>query len=445
MYLGRQVIAFRGAGDEAAYSLFTSSNHGNFLELVKAQALFDPRLAAHLDRVVEDSRKRREKNPNSRRRGSLTTFFSKSTRNCLLRIISTMIQEYICEEILANGGEFSMMADGTPDVSVKEQMSIVVRFVDEYGPLERLLDIVETPDTTAEALFEKVVDVFKNLSIELKNLLCHTFDGASNMDGLEAGLHERLKILVPKSISVHCYSHVLQLVLESCCKCVPEAVSFFDLLRDSATFLAKSYKRTDLWKNILNFLFLNKRLKSLVKMSKTRWWAKSKGVNRIFTTVDSLLPAIIIVMYLISKDTKSTGEARSKAKGILSSWCSFETLAVGMLFKKIFNCTESVSQYLQDKQLDFVQASRLISTLVPDVATISVEKVSEEAESLAKSCNDILENINSSDEFLEKYGEIDAEVSAQPPQRRIPVPPRRPGELAGDTLKLFIFGSFTCY
>jgi len=60
LILGRQGIALRGSENEAAYSIPDTTNHGNFLEMIKCQAVFDPILAAYVEEVVKKSQARHE-------------------------------------------------------------------------------------------------------------------------------------------------------------------------------------------------------------------------------------------------------------------------------------------------------------------------------------------------------------------------------------------------
>lgn len=163
-------------------------------------------------------------------------------------------------------------------------------------------------------------------------------------------------------------------------------------------------------------------------MGKTRWWAKAKASNRIFNEEDTLLPIIIAVLELISNDTDVPAASRSKVRGELTKWCSFETLAVGMLFHKIFSLSGPVSDYLQGAQLDHVQAARLTSQLVPSVAFIDVDNVLEEAKILAEKCNAKVESLNARTDFSEKFGEIDAVIQTEVPRKRVSVVPQRLGE-----------------
>jgi hypothetical protein len=245
LHLAKQSIAFRGDKSEAAYTLDSSCNHGNFLEEVKSRAVFDPVLRNHLDRIIVKSQQRHEANPTSRGRGSLNTFLSKSTFVKILEIVKTMILERIREEVATHGGKFSFSMDGCQDVSVKEQMATVIRYVNEYGPVKRLIDITAVTSSASESLLKHSIKVLSTVAI-IGNMVGYSFDGAGNMSGIKTGLQARLKELVPESIFQHCYSHVLNLALEKACNCVGEAVAFFDLMRETASTISESYKRTNL-------------------------------------------------------------------------------------------------------------------------------------------------------------------------------------------------------
>lgn len=426
IFLAKQGSSFRGRDNEAAYSLPMPCNHGNFLEEVKSRAMYDPVLKDHLATVVEASKARHDKNPSSQGRGSLVTFLSKNTFRKLLNIISSMVLEIIKDRINENGGKYSISLDGCQDLSVKEQLCLVGRYVDEFGPVEALLDISPATLTTGEALLNHVVKILETLGLLLSNLVGYSFDGAGNMSGARKGLQARLKELAPNSVYQHCYAHVLNLELQKSCNTVPQAAVLFNLLRDTATIISESYKRSGLWKDITGFLYSNTRL--LVKFGKTRWWAKAKACNRIFISENTLLPIIIAVLELISNDTTLLGATRSTVNGDLKKWCTFETLAVGMLFQKIFALSGPVSDYLQNTQLDHVQAARLTSHLIPSVSAIDVDVVLDDAKSLAEKCNATLDSLSSRHEYIEQFGEIEARLQTEHPSKRVSVVPQRLGE-----------------
>lgn len=191
----------------------------------------------------------------------------------LLDVILEMTQSYIRNEVAKYGEQYSLCLDSTQDVSVKEQTSIIVRYVNEYGPVERLLDILETPRTTGKALHDHTIEVLNKLGYTMKGgLLGYALDGV-NMQAEYEGLQAHLKMTVPLSVRLHCYANRLNLVMEECCDCVVEAVTFFSLLRECPVIISESHIRVQLWKHLVQMIFPEEAktaTKFVVKLSKTR-------------------------------------------------------------------------------------------------------------------------------------------------------------------------------
>ena len=139
-------------------------------------------------------------------------------------------------------------------------------------------------------------------------------------------------------------------MIEKSCACIPEAVTFFDLLRECPVMISESHKRMQLRKDVLLLVFPEEPKTSarfMVKLSKTRWWAKCRALNQLFASEKSILPVIIMVFVILSEDAEVPAPIRAKARGFFfSSWFCLETLAVGVIFAKIFSLTEPVSKYL---------------------------------------------------------------------------------------------------
>jgi len=114
VYLARQGLAFRGH-DESR----TSSNRGNFLELVHLLAEYDSVLRMHLESVQMIQSHKKEPH---------VTLLSNRTQNDLIRSLGTQVRNAILKEI-NEAKIFSILLDETTDVSHSEQVSSVVRFV----------------------------------------------------------------------------------------------------------------------------------------------------------------------------------------------------------------------------------------------------------------------------------------------------------------------------
>ncbi|CAN6725893.1 unnamed protein product [Malus baccata var. baccata] len=159
-FLLRQGLAFRGH-DESE----DSSNKGNFLELLKF-------LADHNEGIKD-------------------VVFKNAPEN--LKLTSPDIQKDLvyaaaCETtnaIMFDIGDdafFSVLVDESRDISVKEQMVVVLRYVNTNGQVvERFVGIKHVPNTTAISLKEAIDQFFSIHGLSISRLRGQGYDGASNM------------------------------------------------------------------------------------------------------------------------------------------------------------------------------------------------------------------------------------------------------------------------
>ncbi|CAH1099630.1 unnamed protein product [Psylliodes chrysocephalus] len=128
---------------------------------------------------AKDALSRKEKHKDSRGRGNLITFLSKTTVNKIITIIGIEIKLRVTNE-LKKAGNCSVQIDST----VVEQCSIIVRYIDSEGKVkEGLLDIVPVEISTGMALKTKLINVLNNLDLDETKIIGCSFDGAANMSG----------------------------------------------------------------------------------------------------------------------------------------------------------------------------------------------------------------------------------------------------------------------
>ena len=81
-----------------------------------------------------------------------------------------------------DNGFFSILVDESRDISVKEQMSPVLRYVNKKGIIiEQFLEIVHVASTTALSLKCAIECLLCEHNLSLSNLRGQGYDGASNM------------------------------------------------------------------------------------------------------------------------------------------------------------------------------------------------------------------------------------------------------------------------
>ncbi|XP_030968516.1 uncharacterized protein LOC115989013 [Quercus lobata] len=135
------------------------------------------------------------------------TYTSLQIQKEILHVISTKVKKVIREEI--GDAKFCILVDKARDESMKEQMAVVLRYVDTNGFMrERFFGIVHVIDTAAG----------------------QGYDGASNMQGEWNGLQALILNDCPYAYYIHCFAHRLQLALVGALKAVVPLNRFFTKL-----------------------------------------------------------------------------------------------------------------------------------------------------------------------------------------------------------------------
>ncbi|KAJ8770468.1 hypothetical protein K2173_017959 [Erythroxylum novogranatense] len=147
-YLLMQGLAFRG-NDESE----NSTNQGNFLELLKFIASNNEEIR----NVVL---------------GNAPENLKLTSPDIQRDIINAAAFETTKAIILDMGDDlFSILMDECRDVSVKEQMGVVIRYVDSFGcVIERFLGLVHVHDTSATSLLKGIKSLFSNYGLSIVSL-----------------------------------------------------------------------------------------------------------------------------------------------------------------------------------------------------------------------------------------------------------------------------------
>lgn len=252
--------------------------------------------------------------------------------------------------------------DSCQDVGVVDQAVICVRYVKNGIPQERAISMVPVRKSTAEDYRALVTHELAQLGLNLQDLISVSFDNAGNMAGRYIGLQAKLKEEVPKLIFTHCYAHVLNLVLGGASSSCTEAKNLFGLLESTSVFIHESFKRTSLWVDKISEITAGQdKLRRLQNIGKTRWWAKDRALTTIMEKTRYV--ALIKTLSAISLSMEFEPKVSFQAKALMDSFLKFETILTAFAFKKMFDLSIPVSQYLQTPTLDYLKAWGLIKIL----------------------------------------------------------------------------------
>ncbi|XP_058780373.1 uncharacterized protein LOC131654011 [Vicia villosa] len=351
-YLIAQGMAFRGH-DESSISL----NKGNFREMVdwvKAK-----------DEQVSDAFNRGGKN---------CTMISSDIQKELAMCCAHEVTKVIMEEL--GDRQFSVLIDESRDISIKEQMAVMLRFVNDKGHIvERFIALHHVKDTTSEALKDALYGILDKYTLSISRIRGQGYDGASNMRGEFNGLQRKILDENPYAFYVHCYAHRLQLVVVSVASSCSSIHDFFEYISLIVNTTSASCKRRDALteaqhQDILNQLERGEISKgrglhqssSLTRPGDTRWGSHHTTLLRL----DQMWPSVLKVLSMVDGD----GRVASQAAGLIEKMESFKFSFILKLMLKLFGITNELSNVLQRKDLNIVNAMELVDVVKARLATM---------------------------------------------------------------------------
>lgn len=148
LFLAKHGLAFRSHKEK-----WTDSVRGNFKDMFILLAEYSPVLSSYITCLKEKGK-------------SVTSLISWQRQNQLIDAISNSIFNSISQKV-ETACVFSISIDTTFDISRQEQVSFIVRFVDESNGMiyERLLAMCSTASTKSETLFNIILDVFNKSNL----------------------------------------------------------------------------------------------------------------------------------------------------------------------------------------------------------------------------------------------------------------------------------------
>ncbi|KAI5677467.1 hypothetical protein M9H77_08417 [Catharanthus roseus] len=311
-FLLSQGLAFRG-NDESINSI----RRGNFLELTKWYC-------------EESEEVNKVMNLNAPGNNQLT---SPKIQKEIVNACATEVRQAIVNEI--GDKFFSLLVDEARDSSVKEQLSIVLRFVNDNGEVvERFLGVVHVSDTSARTLKNSIDDFFAINGLSI-----------SKLRGQDENKY---------AYYIHCFAHQLQLVLVATSKKNAHVCSFFEYLAKIVNTVGASCKRKD--------ALLQKQYDDLVKSLESGEIPTGKGKNQ----ETSLARPVTHVLETIYEDADEVN-SRGIARGLIDKMWQFEFVFIAQLMVHVLAKTNTLSMCLQQRTQNIVTAIQMIKTVKEDL------------------------------------------------------------------------------
>nr|XP_011468473.1 PREDICTED: zinc finger MYM-type protein 1-like [Fragaria vesca subsp. vesca] len=343
--LANQGAPFRGH-DESEDSL----NQGYFKEVIKSFS----RMSVEVERVVLGNAPRNAK------------YTSPTIQKELLNILGNKVRGKIRDEV--GNSKYCILVDEAVDTSSKEQMAIILRFVDSQGLIrERFFKIVSVPNTTSQTLKNEISKVLTMYNLQVRNMRGQGYDGASNMRGIFNGLKSLFLQECPYAYFVHCFAHRLQLTLNATAQGVHDIWEFFSTLSFIVNFLDSSAKRHSPLKEVRKEEIANlvacgelqtgsgaNQICTLQRAGATRWSSHSRSIKALIELFSS------VKITLTDMVDHAPRELQGQAKVVLRKLRTFDFVFCLLLMNKVMKITEVFCQTLQRKSLNFVHAMNFV-------------------------------------------------------------------------------------
>jgi len=137
--------------------------------------------------------------------------------------------------------------DETKDLSRKEQLAILVRYVHGSVIKERALGTYPMRSLTADALSTFIINKLHSLGLDWQNCVGQCYDGASVMSGWANGVQAKIHNQFPNAVYIHCYAHRLNLVLIDSISDMSELSDFFDTVQTLYNFISNAHTRHEIF------------------------------------------------------------------------------------------------------------------------------------------------------------------------------------------------------
>jgi hypothetical protein len=172
------------------------------------------------------------------------SFTSHNIQNEILSLLSQAVLRKLLSDVkMVQPLQYSVIVDGTRDVSGIEQKAVCIRYVDsELIPHELFVGMYAAVKTTGKALRDMIADTLIRLNLDLSSMRGQTYDGAAAMAAQYNGCQALIRKDNPLALYVHCGAHCINLVMKAVASCTSHVRDPLQLVNELGSLATQSGK-----------------------------------------------------------------------------------------------------------------------------------------------------------------------------------------------------------
>ena len=313
-------------------------------------------------------------------------YLSPSIPNELISLLAGQVLQDIKVE-LQSAPFFAIILDTTQDVSKKDQLSEVFRYVkiayhddgtsSELQVIEAFTSFTKVEDSSAIRLHKLITNSIQKKGLDIKKRRGQGYDGAAVMSGKYSGLQKKIQDVAPHAYYVHCASHNLNLVLKDSMEGVTETRHFYDTIESVYTFFGHSIVR---WQKLQNIHDRSSSNPTLKVLNPTRWSGRYDAVYALKEKFSDIIKCLIHIIF-----TSTKRKERDEAMAIKKQIENFDFVFMLVVQCKILEIVNIPSKAMQCKTIDLISAHKLLQNAAQNIAELrtSFDAVMNEASSIS--------------------------------------------------------------
>ena len=295
------------------------------------------------------------------------TYRSKTIQNQIINTVGNHIISKIAREV-NESKMFSVMADESADISNKENLALVIRFIDsEQNVREEFVGLRECgEDLSGESIKNVIITSINDMGLSMDCCRGQAYDGAGSMAGKYVGASTLIQNQFNKAIYIHCMNHRLNLCVANTCS-LQLVKNMMSTVRKLSEFFDNSPKRQHRLSSKVPELLPRANHTTLVNVCRTRWIERIDGLDRI---AELLLPVCETLEDIklnrgdrgIAGEGKWNRQSQDDAANLFNA-INFQFIVTLVIVKYILNLTRPATVKLQSKEMDLLSTEQEISSL----------------------------------------------------------------------------------